>query len=363
MEKAHAAWQQAEARWTGEIVQALQARAKALAQRGDSRSLLMAAYITRAAEGNRARVGQKPDEAQARQLYLQAARPDAGQAADALALAMAGDWCRAKSQAMPCRREEAAQPPECDAQALFKRLTQQEPDNGAAWLLLAGASPEGSDERQQALQRAADAPQMRFYELDAGRQLHEVFRSVNWPPLPPDWARLVPPGGDAPTEADARRFHAALPHLYATGAYAAVAFVDLAPFHRMCGATKTNAKTDAKADEAARAPLRRDQCRAIAARVAAEPDNSMLRRLLALKMLIKLTEGEPQQARWREQLRQMTWLQQGNMSDLSLLDDPAAFDLTVPEEQLMCYRLRLVGLPETPPADWVPEDRLAWNGE
>ena len=52
MEKAHAAWQQAEARWTGEIVQALQARAKALAQRGDSRSLLMAAYITRAAEEN-----------------------------------------------------------------------------------------------------------------------------------------------------------------------------------------------------------------------------------------------------------------------------------------------------------------------
>ena len=356
------ALEQAEAQWTREAAQALREHAKALAARGGSRSLLMAMYVVRAIGAD------PPDQSQSasgdrekqRQFYQQAVRE--GQPAEPVALWLSQGLCAGK-KAPADKPGAAAQPGEfrslqadCDPQTLLERLARQEPDNAAPWLALAALHPEGSAGREQALQRAAEAPRALFYERRLGPLLHEAFQNVAWPE-PSKQLELA--GLNLPGLSDLNEKES-ISDTYAVGLWAAVPYHGVMEMRQMCG---QGGPAGRKPPAAAITPLRQQQCRAIAARVAAEPDNLMVRQMVALALLVQLTEDEPQQARWKEELRQRRWLMEGWLPNYTDKYDLRA-TLLRPEAEVMRQRLREAGQPETAPAGWLPlSERKAASGK
>lgn len=356
------ALEQAEAQWTREAAQALREHAKALAARGDSRSQLMAMYVMRAIGADPLDQSQSAsDSDKQRQLYQQAVRE--GQSAEPVALWLSQGLCAGKKT--PADKPGAAAQPgefrglqaDCDPQALLERLAQQEPDNAAPWLALTALHPEGSAGREQALQRAAEAPRALFYERRLGPLLHEAFQNVAWPEPPKqlELADLFLPDSFLTLSEKER-----VSDTYAVGLWAAVPYHGVMEMRQMCG---QGGPAGRKPPAAAITPLRQQQCRAIAARVAAEPDNLVLRQTVALSLLVQLTEGEPQQARWKEELRQRRWLMEGWQPNYTDKYDLRA-TLLRPETEVMRQRLREAGQPETAPAGWLPlSERKAASGK
>ena len=355
------ALEQAEAQWKREAAQALREHAKALAARGGSRSQLMAMYVVRAIDADpldRSQSGS--DREKQRQFYQQAVRE--GQSAEPVALWLSQGLCAGK-KAPADKPGAAAQPGEfrslqadCDPQALLERLAQQEPDNAAPWLALAALHPEGSAGREQALQRAAEAPRALFYERRLGPLLQEAFQNVAWPE-PSKQLELA--GLNLPGLSDLNEKER-ISDTYAVGLWAAVPYHGVMEMRQMCG---QGGPAGRKPPAAAITPLRQQQCRAIAARVAAEPDNLVLRQTVALFLLVQLTEGEPQQARWKEELRQRRWLMEGWQPNYTDEYDLRA-TLLRPETEVMRQRLREAGQPETAPAGWLPlSERKAASGK
>ncbi|MGP1425688.1 MAG: hypothetical protein ACTTKK_06495, partial [Ottowia sp.] len=355
------ALEQAEAQWTREAAQALREHAKALAARGGSRSQLMAMYVMRAIGATPLDQSQSAsDREKQRQFYQQAVRE--GQPAEPVALWLSQGLCAGK-KAPADKPGAAAQPGEfrslqadCDPQALLERLAQQEPDNAAPWLALAALHPEGSAGREQALQRAAEAPRALFYERRLGPLLHEAFQNVAWPE-PSKQLELA--GLNLPGLSDLNEKES-ISDTYAVGLWAAVPYHGVMEMRQMCG---QGGPAGRKPPAAAITPLRQQQCRAIAARVAAEPDNLVLRQMVALALLVQLTEGEPQQARWKEELRQRRWLVESSLPNYTDEYDLRA-TLLRPEAEVMRQRLREAGQPETAPAGWLPlSERKAASGK
>ncbi len=353
--------EQTKAQWTREAAQALREHAKALAARGDSRSQLMAMYVMRAIGADLLDQSQSAsDSDKQRQFYQQAVRE--GQSAEPAALWLSQGLCAGK-KAPADKPGTAAQPGEfrslqvdCDPQTLLERLAQQEPDNAAPWLALAALQPEGSAGREQALQRAAEAPRALFYERRLGPLLHEAFQHVAWPEPPKqlELTGLFLPGLLNPNTKER------ISDIYALGLWAAVPYHGVMEMRQMCGQTGPAGR---KPPAAATTPLRQHQCRAIAARVAAEPDNLVLRQTVALFLLVQLTEGKPQQARWKEELRQRRWLMEGWQPNYTDKYDLRA-TLLRPEAEVMRQRLREAGQPETAPAGWLPlSERKAASGK
>ena len=353
------ALEQAYAQWSREAAQALREHAKALAARGDSRSQLMAMYVMRAIGADSPDQSQSASEKQ-RQFYQQAVRE--GQPAEPVALWLSQGLCAGK-KAPADKPGAAAQPGEfrslqadCDPQALLERLAQQEPDNAAPWLALAALHPEGSAGREQALQRAAEAPRALFYERRLGPLLHEAFQNVAWPE-PSKQLELA--GLNLPGLSDLNEKES-ISDIYAVGLWAAVPYNGLTEMRQMCSQTGSACR---KPPAAVTTPLRQQQCRTIAAHVAAEPDNLMVRQMVALALLVQLTEGEPQQARWKEELRQRRWLMEGWLPNYTDKYDLRA-TLLRPEAEVMRQRLREAGQPETAPAGWLPlSERKAASGK
>lgn len=355
------ALEQAEAQWKREAAQALREHAKALAARGGSRSQLMAMYVMRAIGATPLDQSQSAsDREKQRQFYQQAVRE--GQPAEPAALWLSQGLCAGK-KAPADKPGAAAQPGEfrslqanCDPQALLERLARQEPDNAAPWLALAALHPEGSAGREQALQRAAEAPRALFYERRLGPLLQEAFQNVAWPEPPKqlELTGLFLPGLLNPNTKER------ISDIYAVGLWAAVPYHGIMEMRQMCGQTGPAGR---KPPAAATTPLRQQQCRAIAARVAAEPDNPMLHQMVALALLVQLTEGEPQQARWKEELRQHRWLVESSLPAYTDKYDLRA-TLLRPETEVMRQRLREAGQPETAPAGWLPlSERKAASGK
>ena len=355
--------EQAYAQWTREAAQALREHATALAARGDSRSLLMAMYVMRAIGADppdQSQSASASDREKQRQFYQQAVRE--GQPAEPVALWLSQGLCAGK-KAPADKPGAAAQPGEfrslqadCDPQALLERLAQQEPDNAAPWLALAALHPEGSAGREQALQRAAEAPRALFYERRLGPLLHEAFQHVAWPE-PSKQLELA--GLNLPGLSDLNEKES-ISDTYAVGLWAAVPYNGLTEMRQMCSQTGSACR---KPPAAVTTPLRQQQCRTIAARVAAEPDNLVLRQTVALSLLVQLTEGEPQQARWKEELRQRRWLMEGWLPNYTDKYDLRA-TLLRPEAEVMRQRLREAGQPETAPAGWLPlSERKAASGK
>lgn len=355
------ALEQAEAQWKREAAQALREHAKALAARGGSRSQLMAMYVMRAIGATPLDQSQSAsDREKQRQFYQQAVRE--GQPAEPAALWLSQGLCAGK-KAPADKPGAAAQPGEfrslqanCDPQALLERLARQEPDNAAPWLALAALHPEGSAGREQALQRAAEAPRALFYERRLGPLLQEAFQNVAWPEPPKqlELTGLFVPGLSDLNEKES------ISDIYAVGLWAAVPYHGIMEMRQMCGQTGPAGR---KPPAAATTPLRQQQCRAIAARVAAEPDNPMLHQMVALALLVQLTEGEPQQARWKEELRQHRWLVESSLPAYTDKYDLRAM-LLRPEAEVMRQRLREAGQPETAPAGWLPlSERKAASGK
>lgn len=355
------ALEQAEAQWKREAAQALREHAKALAARGGSRSQLMAMYVMRAIGATPLDQSQSAsDREKQRQFYQQAVRE--GQPAEPAALWLSQGLCAGK-KAPADKPGAAAQPGEfrslqanCDPQALLERLARQEPDNAAPWLALAALHPEGSAGREQALQRAAEAPRALFYERRLGPLLQEAFQNVAWPEPPKqlELTGLFLPGLLNPNTKER------ISDIYAVGLWAAVPYHGVMEMRQMCGQTGPAGR---KPPAAATTPLRQQQCRAIAARVAAEPDNPMLHQMVALALLVQLTEGEPQQARWKEELRQHRWLVESSLPAYTDKYDLRAM-LLRPEAEVMRQRLREAGQPETAPAGWLPlSERKAASGK
>ena len=355
--------EQAYAQWTREAAQALREHATALAARGDSRSLLMAMYVMRAIDADpldQSQSASASDREKQRQFYQQAVRE--GQPAEPVALWLSQGLCAGK-KAPADKPGAAAQPGEfrslqadCDPQALLERLAQQEPDNAAPWLALAALHPEGSAGREQALQRAAEAPRALFYERRLGPLLHEAFQHVAWPE-PSKQLELA--GLNLPGLSDLNEKES-ISDTYAVGLWAAVPYNGLTEMRQMCSQTGSACR---KPPAAVTTPLRQQQCRTIAAHVAAEPDNLVLRQTVALSLLVQLTEGEPQQARWKEELRQRRWLMEGWLPNYTDKYDLRA-TLLRPEAEVMRQRLREAGQPETAPAGWLPlSERKAASGK
>lgn len=232
------ALEQAYAQWSREAAQALREHAKALAARGDSRSQLMAMYVMRAIDADPLDQSQSgSDREKQRQFYQQAVRE--GQPAEPAALWLSQGLCAGK-KAPADKPGAAAQPGEfrslqanCDPQALLERLARQEPDNAAPWLALAALHPEGSAGREQALQRAAEAPRALFYERRLGPLLHEAFQNVAWPE-PSKQLELA--GLNLPGLSDLNEKES-ISDTYAVGLWAAVPYNGLTEMRQMCSQT------------------------------------------------------------------------------------------------------------------------------
>lgn len=100
---------------------------------------------------------------------------------------------------------------------------------------------------------------------------------------------------------------------------------------------------------------RRANCNAILGRLA--HDGSLLERAVALDVMVQLSVGSSDAARWRERYREQRWL-------MEQMADPGVQSLLQPEDQSLDEANSIQAALEAsdrwpPPADWLPQDERA----
>ncbi|HEY2344778.1 MAG TPA: hypothetical protein VGH80_02720 [Xanthomonadaceae bacterium] len=309
----------------------LRDHARTLARRGDARSLLAATLIYPNPFPLKTNVYGTPVDAEARTWFDAARR--SGQD-DATMAWIDANQCTYFSKS-------------CDKSAAVSHLLQLEPDNAAAHLLAASTAYENKDDvvgRAQ-IALAAQASQYRTHYFDVLALLHSALQ---------DWS---PP---TITEADLQRFAKSGEHVDTNledqrdaHAYAIAAAYVLPPMQVPVKQCLPNAvPTPDK--------LLHEDCVRVFRLMAADSE-TMLNQAIALSALSRLTFGDAEGAGWREQFRQLRWVENNYLALLLAQHDKGMDSLDIDtilhdgEMAQMRSALRTHGIAVDPPAGWLPD--------
>lgn len=314
-------------RWQARMDTALRAHAHVLAARGSARDLLAAALLWPPAPP----VDGRPVAAPEARQWFAAAR-------EALPPEPLVDWL----EATDC----GGLADDCDREGAIARLLAADPGNAAAHLLALHAAERRGDLAAIARHLRAAARAERFAPFYAPMMelIMEAHDGVAWPAPGPALgeALAVMWGISAPVGLED----------YAAGQAAGramgIAYPGLGAVTRACPADRSGA------------PDLLEDCKALYARAAGK-DAPWIDQLIALVHLSQLTAGEPGGDAWREQLRDLYWVQEQGPRLMPGLPGSGItageyLRLQIEEGELDAMRelLRRNGIPATPPADWLP---------
>lgn len=235
---------------------------------------------------------------------------------------------------------------DCDSAGATSRLLQVDADNSAAQLLALHAAHSAGDvvAARTHLRLAAKAGRFEPYDLALLELVLEAKSGVALPPLPPEVAEAlgVAYGSDRPiTGGD---IHA----VEAMGQWAALSLMPLPSLSAVC-APRDGMETALKQD-----------CLAVLQQVADNP-NMAVYPAFALDLLVQLTADDTAGTRWRERLREYTWLYDQGLSLLvqgRALPPSEQARLWVETGEIGAWHAMLAerGIAAEPPVDWLPED-------
>ena len=323
--------QAASDRWEEAIDAALRTQAEALAERGGARNLLAAALLWPL---------QVPVEGQ--QWPVRSPRAEAW-FAEARA-AVPGDPLVAWMEASDCGRLADA----CLGDDAIAHLLEVDPDNAAVHLLALHPAVQRGDDAAIALHlRAAadaDAYQTGFPELL--RLIVDAHEGIAWPEPGPELGEALAAMWGVPGPATAENFAA----VQAFGRAMAVTYTGLRPLTEICP------------DDGGGSADLRDECMAVYA-LAARRSDALVDRLIALAHLSRLTAGDATGDPWREQLRQIYWVQARGYALLPGSPDSGMtggdyLRLYVDKGELGALQelMQRHGIPSSPPAGWLPAE-------
>lgn len=298
-------------------VEALRARAKALAARDDSRSMLAAALVLATlptVDGT----PRTPDWG----------APGARDALEAARQRAPDDPLLAWVELYGCSAS-------CDPQPILARLRRLEPDNAALWLHFIEAASGTGDQRaaQDALHRAAQARQYSWQAETLGPLLLGALRGLEIPP--PTSAQRAAMGAPAPTTIEDQ---VALEAFWVTA-------LGIPPLHSV----------KALCFDADQRPVaeRRSDCVALGTRLAQAPD--LISASIGTSFLVDLTAGTPAQASWSARRRQLFWVQHRAFPLIPASADYWRAVFRDGEVRAMEDLMRAHGESLVPPADWEPK--------
>ncbi|GAB3339904.1 hypothetical protein [Marilutibacter aestuarii] len=320
--------------WYADYDAAILSHLRALAARGDPYAHLALAMMLPLPDA--------PDQTEALERARMAALREAARLApdDPLLAWMELQFCMAGDAA-------------CDRDAALARLQAIAPDNAAHWLpSLADAWEQGdaaATDRYLGLAAAAD--HVDFHYGDVLAMLTEATRDAPIPPL------------DARTRAQiGRELGLGRPatdaELAAISVSARAAAYGLPPFNAVMATCRPDPVRPMTA-------TRSGNCRRLMSRLAV--GSSLYERALGLAGMVRLTQGRPEGAEWREQLRRFLWIQQQYPQDA--LTIPGYWEAHVYQGEMVALEalLRRQGRLE-PPDDWLPanprqRERVLTGGE
>ena len=293
-----------------------------LVARGDRDSLLAAVYLSpRFASGD---VPAITDDQRARWFaQVRDRAPD-----EPLVAWLEATGCVPMLEAMPC-----------DQAGALQRLARIDPDNAAVWVeLMAAAQREGDREREaELLARAASSARYDTYDVAFGRMLlaaNDGFASM----LPP-----IPHGVQAALEAsDAGGVGEQLPELSLILAKGSYSYGSLQAMFNAC-----------RGEDGAVIESRRADCMMLA-KTAYEDSTSLLLRSVGTGLMVRLTKGEPEHARWLQRRHAQRW-QQEQFAALVTPMPPPSYTRRWMEDGELPALMQLLAendIPEQPPAAW-----------
>lgn len=216
---------------------------------------------------------------------------------------------------------------------LLQQVAERDPANGAAWLSMAALLPRGSAERAAALQRAAQAPHIRFYEQDILRLQHQALVRE------PGGAEVAPPSADRSTQI--LMMSTTIAWLYADNV------------RQLCPVPDRSAAANPGSAEFA-------QCQRVLELVATDEANNLVRRTLATALLLERTPAsEPTQiTHLREYLRNLYWLLRHLGAGQAAHMHSGHFMLSNEAEHTRLH-LQTSGQPVQAPPGWLPDSARA----
>ena len=323
--------QAASKQWKEAIDAALRAQAEALAARGGARNLLAAALLW-----------PLPEPAEGEQWPVRSPQAEAWFAA--ARAAVPGDPLVAWMEASDC----GGLTDECLGDEAISRLLEVDPDNAAVHLLALHPALQRGDDAASVLHlreaASADAYQTGFPELL--RLIVDAHEGIAWPEPDPELGEALAAmwGISAPVTAED------FASVQAFGRTMAVTYTGLRPLTEIC-----------PDDGGGNADLR-DECMAVYA-LAARRSDALVDRLIALVHLSRLTAGDASGDPWREQLRQIYWVQARGYALLPGSPDSGMtggdyLRLYVDKGELGALQelMQRHGIPSSPPAGWLPAE-------
>ncbi len=318
-------------RWRLGFDAAMLDHARALAARGDARSLLAAMMIASPRFDETS--GQLHPVSAEQQAWFDAAR--AVRPADPLVA-----WLEATGCPVPASQ--------CDTDAAIARLVRIDGDNAAVQWLAINAALDGGDEvaARTHLRVAAQASRFEPYTGEILQLSLETRDAAPLPTMAPATAKVLGVKHDLGRPARNEDLVA----LQSITDWAAVALPPMSGVMQLCRFEPDPPERDAA--------LRQD-CIGLMAQLAAS-DSILIYPAIALPMLIELTTG-PRQASWRSALREYAWVYE-QASDLmwpgaARQFDPAEYaSWVVAEGELGAMRklMQRNRIPIEPAADWLP---------
>lgn len=265
-----------------------------------------------------------------------------------------GVWMQAALDARPrdplVARFEAMGCPgagvQCDAAGALAFLQREEADNLFVQLLdFTDAQRRGDAKASaRAWRAAAQATRYDAMQIELGGLLADAVSGMPVPPMDPA-LRQAFETHDGMSDSSER---ANWPKVTALTALMARSLPDLGVTTRYCGQAQTHDDRE-----------RWDDCKSVFALMARD-GNDLISRMIGIALMTRLTAGTPQELRWREERRQLQWLQ----AEASRFLPPATGE--VPLDDYLDWMMRdgeIVTLrrlleanhrPLTPPADWTP---------
>ena len=325
--------QEAYERWQADFDAAMVEQARALATRGDARSLLAAAMIVPI--GYDEATGQPLPAAVDPAIWFDAARQ-----------VRPGDPLVAWLEVNGCPLFVSR----CDPDAALARLLQVDGDNGAVqWLAVNAALGAGDTVAARThLRLAAGADRFEPYANALMTTLLDARTAAPLPPMPADAARVL--AKTMPLERPAT--NADVIAMLSTAQWAVHAIPSLSGMLQLCGAGQDRPVLDAA--------LRQD-CKRLMAKLAAS-DSVLIYPSIALPLLVELASG-PERVAWQAQLREFAWLSE-QFHGLLTAGGPglAAVDMATHAQAIANdgevgaarQLLQRNGIPLQPPADWRP---------
>lgn len=319
--------------WRAQYDQALQLHLRGVASSGQARDLYAAALLWPDDAHGAAQGAARPPAAgiDERSVWMQAALD-----------ARPRDPLVARFEAMGCPGSNV----QCDATGALTFLLREEGDNLFVQLLAFIDAQQRGDAKAsaRAWRAATQAARYDAMQIEFGGVLADAVSGLPVPPMDAALrqAFMTPDGMHEGAEG------ADWPRVTALAALAMRSLPSFLVVTRYCGPTQTHDDRE-----------RWDDCKSVFALMARD-GNDLIGRMIGIGMMTRLTAGTPQELRWREERRQLQWLQTAASRFLPPSTGQVALDtyldwhLRDGEITTLRRLLEANHQPLTAPAGWTP---------